>query len=460
MNKSLKFSFALIIFCSWVNFAFAGQGSLNDSFIFLDEHERNSLEEFGSFSGKPWKEEEKMIIGAYFGFIDRRGKGLLLRASALRPIKLYRNASFGAPTPIVTLIAEHGIVFTDMFFEKRYNVRPLAHELVHLADAGLKISNSKEWAGLIQPLIRRVQQRLENEGLSVTDAVWIKQVNRENIAHEEGLPTLYAASDEMEALAENTAELFMEGGFIPPAQIKNFIDDKLLSLSFEQDESMRLFDQGLKNFLVGKSNEAIDNFTRAVKVEPDLAEAYLWRAKAWSRNGNIENAITDLSLAIKALRISKINRAYYERAEAFSKLQRWDEAIADYSQAIKGSASWTYPLIGRGKAWFNKKEYDKAIADYDKVIMLNPKNAQAYVLRADNKRFKTDYDGAIADFSEAIRLAPGYAGAFFWRGLTYYLKNNLLKAKSDFQEALRIDPQLGDTVMPWLAKTEELIAKQ
>jgi tetratricopeptide (TPR) repeat protein len=431
---------------------------LDNTVLFLDKHEPNTVDNFGGFTGQSWRAEEKEKVIGYLKTIQKKAPGLLRRATVYRPLKLYRQNSMGKFIISPNLRAENAIVFTDLFFQDPRGLKVVVHETAHLADSSLKVANSREWVNLVRPRIEKVKERLKQEGLTIIEAIWVKQVNREDVAHEEGLPSLYAASDEMEALPEYVASIVTAESVAIPPPIQTFVASKMLSPSVKPDESTRAFHEGLSSLVLGQSDKALAAFDRAIKRESDFIAAYEERAKVWLQKGDPDKAIADLSQAI-TLGSVKSGSIRFDRAELLSKQQKWDEAIADYSTVIESYPAWSYPLIGRGKAWTNKKEYDKAIADYDEAIRTSPENAYAYLLRGDCRRLKKDVDGAIADLSKAISLKPDYAAAYYWRGIAHTSKQDLVNAKKDLLEALRLEPQLKNNVEPLLKAIEAAPSK-
>ena len=92
----------------------------------------------------------------------------------------------------------------------------------------------------------------------------------------------------------------------------------------------------------------------------------------------------------------------------------------------------------RGIAYRHKGEYDKAIADYTEAIRLDPKYAKAYNNRGIAYRHKGEFDKAIADYTEAIRLDPKFAVAYCGRGIAYRRRPSYDKAIADYTEAIRL----------------------
>ena len=121
--------------------------------------------------------------------------------------------------------------------------------------------------------------------------------------------------------------------------------------------------------------EAIEHYTEAIELKPDLDDAY-------NNRGN----------------------AYYEKEEL-------DKAIRDYNTAIKLNPDDASTYNNRGSAYDEKGELDKAIRDYTEAIKRKPDYAEAHHNRGVTYNKKGELDKAIRDYTEAIKRKPDYAKA-------------------------------------------------
>ncbi|RKU38797.1 hypothetical protein C6496_04645 [Candidatus Poribacteria bacterium] len=80
-----------------------------------------------------------------------------------------------------------------------------------------------------------------------------------------------------------------------------------------------------------KYEEAIKHYTEAIKLKPDLAEAYNNRGNVYTRKGEFDNAIRDHNTAIK-LNPDDAS-TYHNRGEARLHLLEWEEAKLDLTAA-------------------------------------------------------------------------------------------------------------------------------
>jgi tetratricopeptide (TPR) repeat protein len=258
-------------------------------------------------------------------------------------------------------------------------------------------------------------------------------------------------------------------------------------------------DRGIMFAMRGEYDKAIADFTEAIRLNPDLAGAYEFRARALQASVSdvvgkrdnfsgidtvstlgrvsmdvmrvLEQAIQDYT---QAIRLDPNNRRLYnDRGVVFSDMRETDLAIADFNQAIiinpnladqfnnragayfiKGNferafedfdqaikldPNWLLLYRNRGFAYYFIGEWDWAIADFSRVIRMDPNNYSAYNNRAGAYAEKGYWDRAIDDFSQVIRLVPS-ASAYSNRGLAYYNKGDFDRAIADWETALRINP--------------------
>lgn len=145
--------------------------------------------------------------------------------------------------------------------------------------------------------------------------------------------------------------------------------------------------------------EAILNYDKAIELDPQDSETYLWRALAKRALGQNNDAIDDLDKMVK------IN-----------------------------SSPHTFEM--QGKVLSHMKEDRKAIAAFDKVIELDPDNPSCYIRRAIAKWNLRQYQETINDIDQHLQIEPDDFYAYRLRGKVNEDLGNLDEAKKDFQKAL------------------------
>ncbi|QOV23676.1 tetratricopeptide repeat protein [Anabaenopsis elenkinii] len=95
------------------------------------------------------------------------------------------------------------------------------------------------------------------------------------------------------------------------------------------------FNRGLERSNLWDNQGAIDDFTQAIQIDPNLAQAYLNRGKARSDLGDKQGAIDDYTQAIKI--DPNFAYAYNNRGNARSELGDEQGAIDDFVTAVRTS---------------------------------------------------------------------------------------------------------------------------
>jgi len=132
-------------------------------------------------------------------------------------------------------------------------------------------------------------------------------------------------------------------------------------------------------------DNAIADFTAALKAKSDDPAVYVARGQAYDLNGRHDDAIADFSAALK---LKNAPLTLVQRANSESAKGDYDAAVADFDVAIelvsKDSAGAGIDALDiyseRGYAQFIAARYAAAAADFDKALMLGAASRGADVL--------------------------------------------------------------------------------
>ena len=177
-------------------------------------------------------------------------------------------------------------------------------------------------------------------------------------------------------------------------------------------------------------NEAsIKHYTEAIRLTPNLIEAYNNRGYVYAEIGDVARAIQDFNTAIKINPENAI--AYYNRGDIYRRKGDFDRAIQDYNTAIELNPKDAIAYHNRGDIYAEIGDFDRAIQDFNTAIELNPNLTTAYDNRGNTYRRKGDFDQAIEDYNTAILQKPEYAKAYYNRGAAWLHLKEWEKAKTD-----------------------------
>jgi tetratricopeptide (TPR) repeat protein len=106
------------------------------------------------------------------------------------------------------------------------------------------------------------------------------------------------------------------------------------------------FERGMNAFVNEDFSESVEEFTKAIEIDPDFALAYV------------------------------------SRGAALMKIQKIEESIADFNHAIELDAEYPKTYHLRGLARVEAKDHEGALEDFGNAIDLDPDYGQAYYSRA------------------------------------------------------------------------------
>ena len=208
-----------------------------------------------------------------------------------------------------------------------------------------------------------------------------------------------------------------------------------------------------------KSDQAIDQFTRAITLQPDLAALYRARAgvdvhrKDQTPSQRVR-ALRDLETAIGLepprspfLPFDQTNRGQLLHREA-----RDDEALKACEAALEVDPNFLEAHRLRIDVLRKLKRHRDVISSCDALLARGKPSAELYELRSLAKQDLNDYQGAIEDATLAIALRPGNAALLARRGGLFLITDAPRSALRDFDESIRLDSSSNDSADAYLGR--------
>jgi tetratricopeptide (TPR) repeat protein len=165
------------------------------------------------------------------------------------------------------------------------------------------------------------------------------------------------------------------------------------------------YNRGIAYYNKNRYNQAIRDYTKAIRFDSSDAAAYANRGNAYQRKGQAGRAIQDYD---EAIRLDPGDAgSYYNRGLARQALGNDDLAARDYGEAIHLD-----PSLAR-----THKNYTGSItqslgflANLD--FLPGSGSAQSYYDRGDAQRREGNFEKAAASYAEAVQRDPDYAAAY------------------------------------------------
>jgi len=188
---------------------------------------------------------------------------------------------------------------------------------------------------------------------------------------------------------------------------------------------------------------------------PVLADDYVYRGRAFSKNNQDSLALLDYNTAMKM--DTSRHDIYFEVATSYYKMKKYDMAAMYYKKKIDldpahaNISDWN----AYGRAMMIQKDYATADSAFKKVTQLDPKNPIGWLYRGKTNalldpEFKSD--SARAFYEHYFDLASvdkdknkrDLIGAATYLAGYHYIKKNYACSKAYFQYALDLDPTNAD----------------
>ncbi len=183
----------------------------------------------------------------------------------------------------------------------------------------------------------------------------------------------------------------------------------------------------------GDLKGAIEDFSKAVSLAPELAELHNNRGVALYLTGDFASAVRDYNAAIT------LDQAYrgfhYNRGLAFQRLGNMAAAIEDYTTELKIDPLNTEAYLHRGLAFRDIGRADLAIEDLTNAVRLTPGSSRPYIDRGITHYSMQRFDLAIEDLNKALSISPEDKAALYYIGVSYALSNRRTEAVESLRKA-------------------------
>jgi tetratricopeptide (TPR) repeat protein len=127
---------------------------------------------------------------------------------------------------------------------------------------------------------------------------------------------------------------------------------------------------------MGDYRQALTDVERRLQIEPPESLALLTRGNLRAQLGELESALLDFTDFLRQQPGTVI--ALRARAASYARLQRFEEALADLHEALCVDPTNADACLDRGRIYQNKGCYRAALADYQKALELGPTKARFY----------------------------------------------------------------------------------
>ena len=213
---------------------------------------------------------------------------------------------------------------------------------------------------------------------------------------------------------------------------------------------------------LGRLEEAVESYDKALAIEPKLVNALYNRGVTLS---NMKRAADALASYDKALEIAPDDSGIWmNRVPVLVDLNRPQEALAAAEKLLAVAPQYAEAWNNRGIALQALQRFEEALASYGKALAIKPDYAEAHFNRGSALQYLARGEEALAGFAAAVAIKPDFAEAWYNYGVALQDARRLDEALTRYDKALAVQPDYADAlfnranVLSDLRRFEEALA--
>jgi len=220
----------------------------------------------------------------------------------------------------------------------------------------------------------------------------------------------------------------------PFQTLKKSIGTLEAEYKFKTGRCKKLFEDGDFNKVAMISGSLIN-------IYPNLFEPYILCASGHQALGNNDLALENYK---KALELNPdYAEAYNSMGTVLQSQGDYDSAIDSYERAIKIKPDYLEAYNGLGTALFDKQDFRGALCKYDEILKFKQDNQALHINKGSALRALGNCNEALESYKQAIKLDPSNALVYNNEGLTFNDLGSHLLAIDSFKKALKIKPDFS-----------------
>lgn len=191
-----------------------------------------------------------------------------------------------------------------------------------------------------------------------------------------------------------------------------------------------------------KNDMALLNLDAALRVQPDLADAYLVRTQVYAAQGNVDAAIENLEKYIELTEDTSLYETVAQLQEANGNIEA---AQAAYDKYVEGAGEEVEEAgFQSGLYKMQAGQLEEAIAAFEAYAEDETYGAGAAYNIGICKMNLGDYAGAIEAFNSCEEKGGAFEGIYYNRGVCALMSAEWEAAAADFAKSIESEPYVND----------------
>lgn len=216
--------------------------------------------------------------------------------------------------------------------------------------------------------------------------------------------------------------------------------DEVASVLTQSAEVCVLLAQKLQR--EGKIDQAIEQYLKAIRLEPGLREAYTNLGSLYSKEGRLDDAIR---LFRRGLLLDPGHALGHQKlATALSKQGRLAAAIDEFRRALAIEPARLTSHVNLGAILIKQGNVEAALAHFHKAVQINPRSVRAHSLQAGALVRLDRMSDALDHYNIALGISPNDAEVHYNFGVALLARGQMNAAAQYFERATLAKPDFAD----------------
>lgn len=191
-----------------------------------------------------------------------------------------------------------------------------------------------------------------------------------------------------------------------------------------------------------KNDMALLLLDAALRVQPDLADAYLVLTQIYSTQGNTDQAIANLEKYIELSQDTALYETVAQLHEANGNMSAAQEAYDKFVASV--GAENQEAGFQAGLYRMENGKFEEAIEAFTAYTEDEVYCAGAWYNIGVCRMNLTDYAGAVEAFDACQEKGGNFEGLYYNRGISHLLGEEWEKAAADFKQSVASEPYVND----------------
>ena len=186
-------------------------------------------------------------------------------------------------------------------------------------------------------------------------------------------------------------------------------------------------------------NESLQNFDKAIEINPRFERAWHNKGVALWSLGRFEEALEAFN---KTIEINpRFEGAWSSKGNALRSLGRSEEALEAYDNAIEINPRFEEAWYNKGSTLCILGRSEEALEAYDTAIEINPRFEEAWCNKGVALRSLGRFEEALEAYDTTIEINPRYEDAWYNKGYTLWSLGRSEEALEAYDTAIEINPR-------------------